>query len=281
MALMESGPALVLGSRGYLGAKLIASPIYDFTPLQVSKVNAITDLPIFAAQVRKALNGKTGAILVNCIGLRAGTVDKLNLINAYIPAELARITSDFGVHLIHIGSAAEIATPLAGVSSSLPVMARALQYGTSKRAGSTACLNFPMTTVLRVYNVHGLPHQEHSSLHQLCVARDVRICSQSTYVLTNTIRDYVDWQTVVFAVVEAATNGPMGMRDVSSGIGISISEILDEMNDGAAKALTESLRPADLVGPVVGPGAWPAARVANKHELVARLAMEVIACASS
>jgi nucleoside-diphosphate-sugar epimerase len=278
MNLQESAPVLVLGSRGYLGGKLLKSASGAFKALPVSRVETPEDLPRFAAQVRAALARMSGATLINCIGLRVGTADHLNLINASIPAVLAEVASDCGSHFIHIGSAAETVAPLPGVS--LSAVAQALEYGVSKRVGSSACLEFPLTSVLRVYNLHGLPHQSDSGLHQICLAHSAFDKGENVSSLINTTRDYVDWQTVVTAVEEAVTIGPMGMREVCSGVGVSVSQILEAINDGPSRIITASLVPADLIGPVVGSDAWPISNVEDSLELAARLALEVAACAS-
>lgn len=281
MISRDSAPALVLGSNGYLGNKLLQSSSGVFKRLPVDRVTAASDLKRFAAQVREALAEQEGASLINCIGLRTGTDHDLHLINASIPAVLAEVSSDCLTHLIHIGSAAETLVPLPSVTLSLPVVTQMLGYGTSKFAGSTACLDFPMTTVLRVYNLHGLPHQNHSGLHKLCVAYSSFKKGVDTPALINTSRDYVDWMTVVNAVEEAVAVGPSGFSEVCSGVDVSIAQILEAIDDETAGALTDSLREADLFETVKGASPRSAISHEDSNSIAARLASEVLECASS
>jgi nucleoside-diphosphate-sugar epimerase len=282
MKLLNSGCALILGSGGYLGQRILDSGGDRYQPLSVSRIRTQKDLVRFAQEVEDALKTSPEAALVNCIGARVGFQDEMELLNALVPKALVRVSAIRGTKLIHLGSAAETLkiTDMANLGSNTQVSVSS-RYGQSKRSGAQACLAYDNSTVLRIYNLHGLPHPPNSGLHELC--RRVRGVSEDleTLPLVNTTRDYVHWRDVS-AMVEKCLNGDLhGLVEVCSGFGVSMSEIVEGFQSDIQEIVSQQLVTADLFQPSIGPNQPGDSSYKDKNELLKALRSEVIECVSS
>jgi nucleoside-diphosphate-sugar epimerase len=156
-----------------------------------------------------------------------------------------------------------------------------LAYGVTKRAGTQACLAYENATVLRVYNLHGLPHQSSSGLHQLCGSVRTALNGGTPPSLINTTRDYVHWQTVRLALDAALDFNSRGMIEVCSGYGIAMSEIIEGLPLGVRTQIFDQLKPANYFAPVVGSRPSLGVEVSSKPSVIEALRDEVMTCASS
>jgi nucleoside-diphosphate-sugar epimerase len=272
--------AFVLGAGGFLGRRILAEVGVRYSPLRVSQVRDENDLPRFEREVEHLLKHNPQAAMVNCIGIREASLDLMTVLHAGIPESLARVAELHDARLIHFGSAAEtiqLAQKESGGIGTPP--AAMLAYGMTKRAGTEACLAYENTTVLRVYNLHGLPHQSSSGLHQLC--RSVRIALDGGVQpsLIDTTRDYVHWQTVRLALNTALDFNSSSLIEVCSGFGIAMSEIIEGLPLDVRAQVAEQLKPANYFAPVIGPRLGVEA--SSKPTVIDALRDEVMTCASS
>lgn len=272
--------AFILGSGGFLGRQLLSEDDIRYIPLRVSRLRHETDLPRFEREVFNHLERHPQDAIVNCIGTREATSDTMNLLNTQIPKSLARVAKIYGTHVIHIGSAAEttkLAKNETGHAETIPPAM--LAYGATKRAGTEACLSYENAAVLRVYNIHGLPHHSSSGLHQVCRSLRPVLDGNKPRSLINTTRDYVHLQNVRDALRAAVGMKSCGLIEVCSGFGISISEIIEGLPRGVRTSLADQLTPAHYFAPVIGPSTDLGA--SNKSTIVEALCIEVMTCASS
>ncbi len=224
----KSTHAFVLGSGGFLGRIILAEPGARYSPLRISQIHDETDLPRFEHEVENALEHNPQAAIVNCIGTREASPELMKVLNVGIPESLVRVTERFDARLIHFGSAAETTQLAQKATEGIHSPAGAISaYGITKRAGTEACLTYKNATVLRVYNLRGLPHQSNSGLHQLCGILRVALGGGVLSPLIDTTRDYVHWQNVRIALNLALDSDSYGLIEVCSGFGIAMSEIVD------------------------------------------------------
>lgn len=274
--------ALVLGSGGFLGGLILSDVGGRYRRLLVSQVRDQSDLPRFEREVENHLAENPQAAIVNCIGVREAPPSIISVLNTGIPVSLARVAERHGAGLIHFGSAAET-TQLAqknGEGVGTPPAAM-LAYGMTKRAGTRACLAYEKATVLRVYNLHGLPHQSSSGLHQLCRSVRMTLDGQAQPSLIETTRDYVHYQAVRLALSTALDSNATGLIEVCSGFGIAMSEIIVGLPLDVRTQVFEQLEPANYFAPVIGPRNNLGVEVSSKLELIDALRDEVMTCASS
>lgn len=282
MKMLNSGCALILGSGGYLGQRILGSGGDRYQPLSVSRIRTQKDLVRFSQEVDEALKTSPEAALVNCIGARRGFQDEMELLNALVPQALVRVSAARGNRLIHLGSAAETLriTDQANVGSNTQDSVPSI-YGQSKRSGTQACLAYDNSTVLRIYNLHGLPHPPSSGLHELC--RRVREVSGDleTRPLVDTTRDYVHWRDVSAMVEKCLNSDLLGLVEVCSGFGISMSEIVEGFQSDIREIVSQQLVAADLFQSSIGPNQHGNSSYEDKNQLLEVLRSEVIECASS
>jgi nucleoside-diphosphate-sugar epimerase len=229
------------------------------------------DLRRVRSLLQTKLSPRPTLTVINCVGMRGGNEKALNVVNADFPAVLAEVTTEVGAHLIHLGSAAEIVTTPQGVASTI--------YQQSKRRGTDGVLRFPHTTVLRIFNLHGLPHQEFAGLHAVCQSLAARRVGAPPPQLFDTVRDYVHWSHVIEVIQNAVAEGPMGLEEVGSGHSIALSEIIGFLPGADAGALLDTLIKPDLYSSAVSTAPHRAPDF-SRDELLALLAREVSECAS-
>jgi nucleoside-diphosphate-sugar epimerase len=272
--------ALVLGSSGYLGQRVLRSGVGRYQPLLIPRVIDDQDLPILAARVEAEMRRYPQACLINCLGLRSGSVSQLELVNSRVPEVLTRSARRTGTWLVHLGSAAEV-VQLATQQSARDVDVSASSYGRTKAEGTQACLQYEGATVLRIYNLHGLPHQATSGLHEVCTAIAKISSGGSPEGIVNTTRDYVHVESVVQAVTGAVDNRQPGLRQICTGLGISIGEIVEQLPDRVSAILSLSLIEPDRFAPVIGPEQSQGSGRVIRSTLLDTLRAEVMQCASS
>ena len=269
----SSTPAVIVcGPTGFLGSRTMKAGQGKYGGISIPQMEVSEDLRHARSLLEASLTPRPSLTVINCIGLRVGNENALNVVNAEFPSVLAEVTSEVGAHLIHLGSAAEVVRTLPGVDPTA--------YQKSKRQGTEGVLRFPDTTVLRVFNLHGLPHQEFAGLHAVCQAVAASRAASSFPPLFNTVRDYVHWSHVIGVIQHAVSDGPLGLVEVGSGRGIAITEILESLPQHVAGALLDTLIEPDLYSSAVGLTPFRAPAI-NRNELVELLAREVIECASS
>ena len=274
--------AFVLGPGGFLGQIILAEAGARYTPLRVSQVQDENDLMRFEREVENVLKHNPQAAIVNCIGRREASLDLMKVLNVGIPEILVKVTKRFEARLIHFGSAAETTQSVQKASEGIhPAPAATLTYGTTKRAGTDVCLTYEKATVLRVYNLHGLPHQSSSGLHQLCRSVRIALDRGTQPSLIDTTRDYVHWQAVLNALNNALDFNSNGLIEVCSGFGIAMSEIIEGLPLDVRTQVAEQLKPPDYFAPVIGPHPTLGEDATNKSNVVRALSDEVTTCASS
>jgi nucleoside-diphosphate-sugar epimerase len=274
--------AFVLGAGGFIGRRILSEVGLRYSPLLVSQVRDENDLPRFEREVDHLLQHNPQVAIVNCIGIRAASLDIMTVLNTGIPEILAIVAERHEARLIHFGSAAE--TIQLAQKESLGVgapPAAMLTYGMTKGAGTEACLAYENATVLRVYNLHGLPHQSSSGLHQLCRSVRIALDRGTQPALIDTTRDYVHWQTVLNALNKALDLNSNGLIEVCSGFGIAMSEIIEGLPLDVRTQVAEQLKPPDYFAPVIGPHPSLGVEGSNKSTVVRALRDEVMTCASS
>ena len=131
-------------------------------------------------------------------------------------------------------------------------------------------------TVLRVYNLHGLPHQSSSGLHQLCRSVRIALDRGTQPALIDTTRDYVHWQTVLNALNKALDLNSNGLIEVCSGFGISMSELIKGLPQNIRAQIEEQLVPADYFRSVIGPKQDFSYEESAKSTLLGALIHEVL-----
>ena len=266
----------MLGANGYLGQRIIGGRS-RFIPVDIGRVNSGSDLLMVRVSLEQAIDAYPDIPVLNCIGLRHGTETELALLNSDLPKTVAAVAELTGTALVHIGSAAELLRPLQMSDEAfIDVPATARAYAASKVAGTKAVLDYGNGTVLRVYNLHGLVHQENSGLHQMCLAIRAAMKSSPEEELVDTVRDYVHWRDVRAAVDMALEDPIPGVVEICSGVGISMADIACRLPSPLGDAVTQMLVPADLYSPVVGPPSG-----IDPHVLALELCKEVLECASS
>ena len=274
--------AFVLGSGGFLGRRIVIEDGDRYIPFQVSQLRHESDLPRFEREVEILLKHEPEIAIVNCIGIRDAPLATMELLNVRIPESLTKMTAKHGSRLIHFGSAAETTQVTKvqsnGAGSLPPAM---LTYGATKRAGTQACLAYKNATVLRVYNLYGLPHQSGSGLHHLCRSVRVALNEGVQPSLIDTTRDYVHWESVRLALDSALDLKSCGLIEVCSGFGISMSEIIEGLPFTVRTQVAEQLKPANYFAPVIGPHSGLSVEASSKSVVIDTLRDEVMTCASS
>lgn len=275
--------ALVLGSSGFLGQRLLASGNGSYRPLPVARLHHVSDLFSFERQVNAALQENPAAVLVNCIAARAGSLELMTLLNEGVPERILKVAACHETHVIHFGSAAEVVQIAVVDGAKLDPSAAAMSlYGDTKRAGTQACLAYMNATVLRVYNIHGLPHQPDAGLHRLCLAVRAAISGGGMPLsLIDTTRDYVHWQEAVAAAAAAIDEDSRGLVEVCSGFGISMSDIIEGLPSDVQTAIAAALVPPDFFAGVIGPPMNTGNPIEAKSALIEALRTEVLTCAFS
>jgi len=274
--------AFVLGSGGFLGRRIVIEDGARYSPYQVSRLCHESDLPRFEREVENLLKHEPEIAIVNCIGIRDAPLATMELLNVRIPESLTKMTAKHGSRLIHFGSAAETTQVTKvqsnGAGSPPPAM---LTYGATKRAGTQACLAYKNATVLRLYNLYGLPHQDSSGLHKLCRSVQVALNGDAQPSLIDTTRDYVHWESVRLALDSALDLKSCGLIEVCSGFGISMTEIIEGLPFAVRTQVAEQLKPANYFAPVIGPLSGLSVEVSSKSVVIDTLRDEVMTCASS
>lgn len=262
----------VLGATGYIGSRLIRADPGRYAELPCRRIESRLDAEALSNEVAEFMGSSQRAALVNCLGMRTGRLDQMHLVNAEVPMRLAEVADSCGFHFIHLASAAEIVR-LVG-SGTLT------EYQVSKRQGTQACLTHENVTVVRIFNLRGLPHQVDSGIHAIC--RTIRALSEGRDpgVLIDTLRDYVSWESVACEITAAAVERQRGMRECSTGIGVRISDIVAALPPDLASGLQRLIKPADLYSSAVGTR-MPEQTDVERRTIVSTLAEEVMACAFS
>lgn len=276
MADTREARALVLGAGGFLGQRIVGGRA-GLVPVDIGRVISAVDLDRARDAVARSLDAHPGLPVLNCIGVRQGNATELTLLNGQLPGAVVEAAARCGAAVIHVGSAAEVLVPLRGADGAeadIPSQARA--YADSKRAGSSAVASYAHGTVLRVYNLRGLPHQGHAGLHRMCLAIRAVIRGDPAPPLVDTVRDYVSLTEVVAAADAALEDPTPGVVDICSGVGIAMSGIAAHLPPDLRASIMAMLVPADLFAPVIGPP-----RGADPLVLAQSLSAEVLACASS
>jgi nucleoside-diphosphate-sugar epimerase len=161
---------LILGSNGYVGSRILSVGTARHVPLCVSRITNENDLLRFEQEVQHAIGMHPDAALVNCLGVRSSSRKNMELLNVRVPETLVKVLQKSEMRLIHFGSAAEIVEVIPKAeSTSIAVPPQSLLYSQTKRRGTQIALSHKDAVVLRLYNLHGLPHQTDSGLHQLCL----------------------------------------------------------------------------------------------------------------
>jgi hypothetical protein len=249
--------------------------------LAASGIHDTQDASAIVDALKDELVNRPAKAVVNFVGARTASQYVMNLVNVEFPYQVASASLAFGTHFVHFGSAAEITHPI----QQLPAGQQAWrdEYGSSKSQGTTRLLELPNVTVLRVYNLRGLPHQEGSGLHRLC--RGIRnLFAQTTEVaspLVNTVRDYVHLNQVSRMLVETIDDSPRGLVEVCSGVGVSIEEIVDSLPAKISEGLKPSLVAPDRFGPVIGRASAVELGEENRESILREIREEVLACAFS
>lgn len=278
----ECKHAFVLGSGGFLGSRILAETGAHYVPFGVSRLRNESDLPRFESEVEKLLQNNPQNVLVNCIGSRQSSLDRMMLLNARIPESLVKITAKFGSRLVHFGSASETTQVAREGSNGVGTPPAAmLAYGITKQAGTQACLNYEKATVLRVYNLYGLPHQTSSGLHQLCRSVRTALINVEQPSLVDTTRDYVHWKAVCLALRNAIDSDTHGLIEVSSGVGISMSQIIEGLPLVIRMKIVGHLKAATYFAPVIGPPPTLGGAASSKSSVIDALREEVMTCAFS
>lgn len=274
---------LVLGGTGFLGSRLLATDPVAYRAAQTPRVRTASDLKELSASCSNGLAQHPGAALVNCIGLREGSNADLNLVNADVPNVIAAVAKKHGVPFVQLASAAETARYLdtETVAESGLVSGGLPPYGGSKLAGTHACLSYELGTAVRIYNLHGLPHQPSSGLHRVCEAVNANTRRQSIPLLYDTQRDYVNVTTAVDAIDRAVRDPCPGLVEVCSGIGVFVHEIVADLPDDVRDTLHPHIVTPDLITEVVGTVNGKRLTDHHKTDLVELLANEVTACAAT
>lgn len=272
--LCSMSPAVVVcGPTGFLGSRAIEASEGEYSGLSIPRMETSEDLRHVRALLQERLSLRPSFTVINCVGLRGGSENALNVVNADFPVVLAEVTSEVGANLIHLGSAAEIVRTPRGVASTA--------YQESKRRGTESVLRFQHTTVLRVFNLHGLPHQQSAGLHSVCQALAASRIGASLPQLFNTVRDYVHWSHVIERIQHAVSNGPLGLEEVGSGHGIALSEVIESLPRDDAETLLRTLIEPDLYSSAVSTTSFRGSPLLSRDEIVALLAIEIDQCASS
>ena len=271
--LCSTPPAVIVcGYSGFLGSRLLDAGQSEYGGLSIPQLRTSEDLRRARSLLQANIPRGSSLTVINCIGMRGGDANAMNVVNSDFPKVLAEVTAEVGAHLVHLGSAAEIVETPQGSAPSV--------YQKSKRRGTDCVLRFPHTTVLRVFNLHGLPHQDFAGLHAVCRAIVARRVGAVLPKLFDTVRDYVHWSHVIGVIQHAVSDGPLGLREVGSGHGISLSQILESLPRSDAGALLDTLSEPDLYSSAVSSTPYRAPELAH-GELVTLLAREVSECASS
>ena len=266
--------AIVLGSNGFLGSRIVKAGEGRLSPEVVNQVLTSRDLDTFAGKVERIVKLREASAIINCLGRRHGTEEVLNLANHQIPVALMQVARSLGVQLIHLASASEVAA----FTSDRVSMS---DYSRSKLAGTQACLEYEKSKVLRIYNMHGLPHQESSGLHQLCHAIAESQRNSRVVEIIDTVRDYVSVDHVVSEIIRSLDDTSAGLREVCSGQPIRLSEILAQLQQSRLDRYEVVFAPATEVGPVIGPSKYTKIGASDKRTLLLRIAREVQTCAES
>ncbi len=264
-----------------MGQIVLAEAGARYGPLRISQVHDEIDLARFEHEVEDALKHNPQAAIVNCIGRREASLDLMKALNVGIPESLVRVAERFDARLIHFGSAAETTQLAQKASEGIRSPPAAISaYGITKRAGTDACLTYEKATVLRVYNLHGLPHQSNSGLHQLCRSVRVALDGGVQSPLIDTTRDYVHRQNVRIALNSALDFNSLGLIEVCSGFGIAMSELIKGLPQNVRAQIEEQLLPADYFRAVIGPRQAFSYEASTKSTLLDALVLEVMTCAS-
>ncbi|OLV17883.1 NAD-dependent epimerase/dehydratase family protein [Deinococcus marmoris] len=237
----STGPVLVLGARGFLGAQIV-------TGVQAAGHEVRTAPPGDLTAASRAdwdalLDGVSGVI--NAAGRTFGSPTELTRANALLPARVLEELNRAGagsVKLVHLASAAEYgAVPEDHASCEDDPACPLSPYGASKLAGTVLTLEAVRSgrvqaAVLRLTNPLGagigagtLPGR---AAHELSVAA---LEGRDTVLAQNTVRfgplgarrDFVDARDVARAVWHALTSDLSGVVNVGSGQARPVRDLVD------------------------------------------------------
>lgn len=282
-AARSYGPrALLLGSTGYVGSRILSVSAARYIPLRVSRITNEYDLIRFEQEVQKALEIYPDAALVNCLGIRSSSRENMELINVGVLESLIKVLETSQTQLIHLGSAAEIAEVIheADLTTST-VSPHSLTYKETKSRGTEIALTYKNALVLRLYNLNGLPHQPDSGLHQLCLRIRSSLNNDPLEVIVDATRDYVEWRKVPVILDRVMRSKMTGLLELCSGFGTSISDIVHELPNDIRDEMSGLLVAPDYFSPVIGIRKVIDPSIISSQEIAKKLSREVLSCAFS
>ncbi|CAM4273204.1 NAD-dependent epimerase/dehydratase family protein [Deinococcus marmoris] len=231
----STGPVLVLGARGFLGAQIVGALEAAGQSVRVTPPSDLTAAP--RADWDALLDGVSGVI--NAAGRTFGSPSELTRANALLPArvleEMARMDAG-GAKLVHLASAAEYGFAEEGHASCEDGPARPLSpYGASKLAGTVLTEEAVRSgriqaAVLRLTNPLGagigagtLPGR---------AARELSVAAQEgrdtvRFGPLGARRDFVDARDVARAALHALTSDLSGVVNVGSGQARPVRDLVD------------------------------------------------------
>lgn len=280
----NDGLVLILGASGYLGGKILHTAGIHGRSMPTSRIGDVNDLDTFSERLKIELGGGRYRSVVNALGVRNGSRHAMHMVNATVPEIIVSVAAECHTRVVHLGSIAEASSwDDAHVTSGDPAMILARTYAETKRRGSEVCLASGIASVLRVHNLHGLPHQHGSGIHHLCQSlRHLSSQDAHPFRVVNTTRDYIGWQRVVKVVLAAAFAPPKtAYIDVCSGLDITVSEIVGAMPVDVGANLASRLIEPDWPVATIQEGRIPTGESIGKAALIRQLASEVVTCAFS
>jgi len=271
-----------LGSNGYVGRRILSAGTAQHIPLCISRITNENDLLRFEQEVQHAIEMHPDAAVVNCLGVRSSSRKNMELLNVRVPETLVKVSQKSEMPLIHFGSAAEIIEIIPNAESvSSAVPPKSLLYSQTKLRGTQVVLSHKNAVVLRLYNLHGLPHQTNSGLHQLCLRIRAILNNDPLEAIVDTTRDYVHWRTLPVVLDMVLRSRMTGLVEVCSGFGLSMSDIVQELPQTIRDEMSGLLIPADYFSPVIGTNDTIDFGTITKQEVAMELSHEVLSCAYS
>lgn len=247
---------VVVGSTGWLG-EAISAQLDEPFPIAAHEVLRLGWRRSFeTAGIRRA---EVDAI-VNAAGLRAGQPLALSRANVALAEMLADAADELGIHLVHLGSAAEYGlVPGRVVVSETDEPQPQNDYGRSKLAGTKAAMRAQRSCVLRVFNAVDSPPQAGSPIADIWGRIERGIAAQeSIEVLSGgTVRDYVSRSFIAASVTMAIRTSTTGLFNVCSGTGVSVADLATAvvLLSGSTSAVEDlEVFPASAI--VGNPEAW-------------------------
>jgi nucleoside-diphosphate-sugar epimerase len=220
----------ILGANGFIGTAIVKNLIKKGWKVNDTSVLDVTNF--------KGLG--MGDFIINCIGTASLEEDVAIQVNSTFPAELAKIATNLGSALIHIGSSAEYEPSQYAIKEDGATKDTDI-YSKTKLLGTQAVINFGpdgKSVVLRPFGViqrilNPLPNHPSKLLSIIYKAQD----SQELHIKNpHAVRDLVgvdEIAKVVSKLVDSTYPWPK-VLNISSGIGHSMEKVIYSVNSRIA-----------------------------------------------